>query len=502
MAGIGVRLNRIYNKRTIFTTLVGAGYSTVITVLPMFVVIGAILLMDVLLGTSKLGYASRELYSMTVLYSFIFALITASPFNAVLSRYLSDVIYNETYDDILPCYSVGLLLNILFSGLFAVPFCCYEYLKGGVNLAFVFLGYCSYIIVVIVFYSMMYLAICKAFTKIAWFFLIGMIVTVLSSLVFVYLFQMETTFSMLLSLVIGFSVIASLEWALLKSYFRSSSKRYKPVFEFMAKYWKLIFANFFCMLGLYIHNFVFWTTDLQMVVADTFVSAPAYDMASCLAMITNISASVLFISRVEMYFNERYHGYSEAVIGGRGMDIENAKKRMFYQLSNELLHLVRVQFVISIILFFLFMLFLPQLGFEGLVLQIYPCLAVGYFIWFVLSAAIIFEYYFNDLNGALLSSAGMVVCTLGASILSSHLQPVWYGLGLVFGALAGFTIAYARLRLIEKNLDVHIFCNGNIMKKGSGSCPSNKVFDRYAMLEESERKTKRKRKKRGEQLCQ
>ncbi len=93
MAGIGVRLNRIYNKNTITTNVFGFGYSTVITVAPMFLVILAVMLMQYLLGFSKLGYASRELYASTVLYIFIFALLSASPFNAVLSKYMSDVIY-------------------------------------------------------------------------------------------------------------------------------------------------------------------------------------------------------------------------------------------------------------------------------------------------------------------------------------------------------------------------------------------------------------------------
>ena len=74
MAGIGVRLNRIFSKNTIVTSLIGFGYSAVITVAPMFLVIAAVMLMEVLLGVSKLGYASRELYSCTVLYIFIFAL--------------------------------------------------------------------------------------------------------------------------------------------------------------------------------------------------------------------------------------------------------------------------------------------------------------------------------------------------------------------------------------------------------------------------------------------
>ena len=115
MAGIGVRLNRIFEKRTLATNMVGFGYSAMVTIAPMIVVIGCLALMEYLLGFSKIGYTARELFSCTVLYIFIFSLLTASPFNAVLSRYMSDVIYEERYQDILPCYYVGLLLNIILS---------------------------------------------------------------------------------------------------------------------------------------------------------------------------------------------------------------------------------------------------------------------------------------------------------------------------------------------------------------------------------------------------
>ena len=84
MAGIGVRLTKIFDKNTITTNLVGFGYSAIITVAPMFVVILAVLIMQYLLGYSDIGYATRELFSCTILYIFIFALLTASPFNAVL----------------------------------------------------------------------------------------------------------------------------------------------------------------------------------------------------------------------------------------------------------------------------------------------------------------------------------------------------------------------------------------------------------------------------------
>ena len=99
MAGIGVRLNKIYEKNTITTDLYGAGYSVVVTIAPMLVVIGALIFMEWALEFSTLGFAARELFSCTILYIFIFALLTAAPFNSVLSRYMSDVIYEEKYED-------------------------------------------------------------------------------------------------------------------------------------------------------------------------------------------------------------------------------------------------------------------------------------------------------------------------------------------------------------------------------------------------------------------
>ena len=46
MAGIGVRLNRIFEKNTITTNLIGFSYSTVVTIAPMMVVILNLILME------------------------------------------------------------------------------------------------------------------------------------------------------------------------------------------------------------------------------------------------------------------------------------------------------------------------------------------------------------------------------------------------------------------------------------------------------------------------
>ncbi len=482
MAGIGVKLNKIYNKNTLTTNLAGMGYSTVITIAPMIMVIFAIVAMQLILEISKIGYAARELFACTVLYIFIFSLLTAAPFNSVLSRYMSDVIYNETYDDVLPCFYVGMMINVGFSCLFGIPFCIREYMVAQVSGAFVAAGYCGYVLLVLVFYEMLYLSICKDYNKISFFFFLGMVLTIGLSAVLVYGFHLEKTFSMLVSLDAGFLLIASLEIAVIRNYFRGNSGEYKKVLHYFKRYWKLIVTNFLYILGLFIHNFVFWSTELQMVVVDTFVSAPSYDLATCLAMFTNISSSVIFISRIEMHFHERYKVYSEAVIGGREIDIDLAKKRMFRQVSEELLNLARIQFIISSVLFFLCIILLPWFGFGGMVMKIYPCLAAGYFILFIMYSAIIFLYYFNDLTGSLLTALIFCLSTLGGSIAAVNLSEIWYGTGVFAGAFLGWCSAYYRLNWLEDHLDEHVFCRGSILETGHGKQPDSKVFDRYSLV--------------------
>lgn len=477
MAGIGVKLNRIYNKNTITTNIIGFFYSAVVTIAPVLVVIINLMLMQKVLKFNTIRYIDREIFSCTVLYIFIFSLLMTSPFNAVLSRYMSDVIFEERYEDVQPCHRVGLLINLCFACLFAIPFCFWEHLVGGVPIYYVFTGYCCFVSLVMVFYNMLYLSICKEYRLISFYFLVGMITSFLLSVFLRYVCNVSITYSMLLALTVGFFLTTVLEWAKIHQFFPDNSEEYKRVFEYFRKYWQLILINFLYTLGLFIHNFVFWGTDMAMHLVRTFVCNQPYDMATCLAMFTNISASVIFISRVEMYFHERYRAYADAVFGGRGIDIRNTRKRMFRQLGSELMTLVRLQFIVSVFIYLIFIIFLPRMGYAGMVMRIYPMVAAGYFVLFLMYSEIIFLYYFEDLSGALLTAISFCAGTFLASLVAVHLSPIFYGTGVWIGSVIGFVVAYRRLWWMERHLDEHMFCRGNIIRQAKGIKPSPKVFD-------------------------
>ncbi len=479
MAGIGVQLNRIFDKHTLTASLYGIGFSFVNTIAPMLVVIGCLFGMYRVLGFDQVGYLERETFSSSILYIFIFSLLTSSPFNSVLSKFQTDRIYEQYYEDIRPCVFVGTITNLTLSSLIAIPFYIYEVVIGQVAIYYVFTTYMAYLGLTLTFSSMVYNSILKQYKKVSLYFLSSMVVTFLLSLIFRFLLKFSITYSMLLALSIGFLLIASLEIGNVMRYFPANSRKYGDVLHYYKVYWRLIVSNFLYTLGLFIHNFVFWTHPTHLVVRDTYVCNQSYDMATCLAMFTNISASVLFISRVEMHFHDRYKDYTQAVIGGKLDSIEKTKKRMFRGLSSQLLSLTHIQFIVSVVVYLIAIVILPIIGFSGMIMEIYPQLAVGYFIAFLMYSELLFLYYFDDLKGAVINGVIFACVTLAGSLLATQLSAIWYGAGFTAGAFCSFTFSYFRLRWIEKNLDSHVFCRGTVLKQVYEEMPRADVYNVY-----------------------
>ena len=447
MAGIGIKLNRIFKRHTLVHTLYGSGYSMLTTVTPMLVVIGTMLLMYIFLEFNSVRYYDRELFSCTILYIFIFSLLAASPFNSVLSKYVGDRIFEERHQDILPCIYVGMALNIGLAALIGIPFHIWAYFVGEIPLYWVFTAFCGFMGLSLCFYQMLYLSIVKAYKTISMFFTLGMLVCFLLSLIFRFLIGMSITYSMLLSMTIGFFLIACLEFGYAKTYFHRNSHHYREVLSYFRIYWKLIFTNFLYILGLFIHNFVFWTKeDMRMVLADTYVCNQPYDMASCIAMFTNLSASIIFIAYVEMNFHKRYQEYTEAVLGGRLKDVIKAKKRMFRLMGEQLMRVTQLQYIISVVLFLLY-------------------------------TIILFLQYFNDLTGSMLTSLIFAAVTCIVSIFAKGFPDYWYGIGVFVGSIVAWSFAYARMRWLERHLDAHIFCRGTLLEKKNNPMPDPKVYD-------------------------
>ena len=197
MASLGNSIKHSFEKKTISSTALGVLMSTFTTVAPMFFIIGGILFLYRILDYSSVIYSQRVLFSCSILYIFIFSLLCTAPFNSVISRYITDRIFEEKYDAILPCFYGGLFLNLTVCCLLGIPFYIYAHFVGKISLLYVFICFMAFIALSLTFYSMLYLSITKDYGKISLFFAIGVVTMVLSSLLFVKVLHLSVTVGML-----------------------------------------------------------------------------------------------------------------------------------------------------------------------------------------------------------------------------------------------------------------------------------------------------------------
>lgn len=462
MAGIGFELKRIFKKEGLGSMLAGAVYSTIVVIGPTLMVMVTLLILYGTMGYLNVPYSGRELLSSTILYIFVFALIITAPINAVMSRYIADKFYEDKYEDILPSYFMGLCICIVIGAITGGIFSYRLVTVGDLNIIFVTVGYLMFMALITVFFSLTYLSATKDYKIIAADFLIGMVITFLSAQLFRIGLGFPVPFSILLGMLIGLGVIGTLQMAYIRHYFVISNKNYTECLSYFKKFKRLFFGTLLYTLGIYVHNFVFWTIAEHLVIAKSFVTYQAYDMAACLGMFTNISVMVIFTVMAETNFHDVYQKYIEAVIGDTLENIEINKKKMFRLLVQQIGYVVRIQAVISIVIFMLAIVFLPDYGFTGLEMTIYPSLAAAFFGIFIMYCNIIYLYYFNDNTGTFVTGLLFFIGVLVGSLVTKNLAPQFYGLGAFAGAIIGWTYSFFRIRYLEKNFDYHILCNSKI----------------------------------------
>lgn len=477
MAGIGFELKKIFKEESIFRLVSGASYSTIVTVGPTIVVIATIISLYSILGLLSVSYYERELLSSTILYGFIFSLLVTVPFSGVMSRYIADKIYEEKYDDILPSFYTGIFLNVVLGSILGIPFILRIIFVGGVDPIFAFVSYAFYMSIIITFYSMIYLSATKEYKMIATFYLVGMGSAFVLAILFNY-FGLSIIKSILYAITIGFLMIAIFEFSYMKKYFNENSGDYFDCLSYFKDQKNILLSNQFYILGLYVHNFVFWTHPSHIVIAKSYVSMQSYDMASALAMFTNISTIIIFTVMAETKFHTKYQAYNEAVIGKTWRDISTNKNSMFKLLKQQMSYILSIQFIITGIIFLLGIIIFPRLGFSGSIITIYPSLVAASLVIFLMYCNIIYMFYFDDDIGAMSTSIVFFIAMLIGSILSLGVREKFYGIGAFTGAFIGWTFSFFRIKYIERNFDEHIFCDVEIVEQRISKKPSNVIYRR------------------------
>lgn len=481
MAGIGFELKKIFQREGILSTIMGGAYATLVTIGPTLMVIVALNLMYILVPYADVEYRDKELLSATILYVFIFSLLMTAPINIILTRYSADMVFEERYDMLSYIIEYGGFAVAIGVVALGVPFGIRMYTVGGFTLTYIVMSYIFFAGLCFTFYLMTYVTLLKEYRQISIIFVTGLSIGIISAILVNLYWGISPTKSILFGLMLGFNLTASFLFVIIRKTFPKQKGNHRELWQYTRKNYKLILANFLYVLGLYIHNFVFWAkSDYRIVVQKVFVCAPIYDEATYLAMLSCISFLVIFVVNVETKFHSAYQNYCQSVIGAGGEDIDKCKMNMIRVLREELMHIIQIQFVVIIIVFLVAMIVIPRMGMDGGVLSIFPVLSAGYFFIYLVQGMMIFLFYLDDETGALITGAVFALGILIGSLISVNWSASYCGMGVVIGGALGFTFVYFRLRYILIHLDEHIFCRGSIIPRviTSREHPNEEIYTR------------------------
>lgn len=458
MAGIGFELRKIFSKTTITSRIRGIVFATMTTIGPTIIFLVMLLSINLILDTLGVLETEQIFFSSATLYVFLFSIIVSGTTGTTITRFISDRIH-ENEEEYIPSAMFGTSIFVsLLSSAFGLIIVVLLYLDGVTDLVMLASLYTLTLVISITYNLMFFISALKEYLKITGSFLLGVILGGLSFYALYQLTQINILVIILISMIVVFSVINVMLIYLVLTFFHHSNHDYFAFLSYYKKHPYLFLSGFFYIVTLYVPNILYWFFSDIAIQVSIFKVAPSYDMALFLAILVNLSTPVIFVVKVETRFFEKYQKYVGSLINGTYGIIEKYRKIMLNTMDIELFYIYEVQLIITIILTCVGILFLPMLGFGGMVLNYFLMLSIGVYCTYLMYFTVIFLYYFDDQYGSFITTLTFFVTTLLASLAALKLGVSFYPMSLFVGGIISWIVGFYRLRTFMKTINARLYC--------------------------------------------
>ncbi len=451
MAGIGFELRKILKKNTLFSYLEAYGLAAVIGSGPWALSIIALLL----IGIVSIGriFPTDLIIQFLVMVTYLMAasLILSGFFQLMLTRFISDLIFQQRANDIVPNL-VGCMLvmsSLTFTAGFGISLI--TELEQSIEITMISgLVVLSNLWIIIVFLSGM-----KQYYKIIFTLAAGYTIMVGGSLLF-------PTNGLLGLLQIFVGSQALITFTLLIFVFREFKFQRLVMFEFLDRkkaFYSLAFCGLFYNLGVWVDKFVFWFyPDVSFNVISIFRASYIYDLPIFIAYLAIIPGMAVFLLHMETDFAESNEKFYDAVRTGSSLDdIYLYKDKMVMDARNSLYQIFKVQGITLALLLLWSERILQLLGIDLAYLHLLYVDLVGVSLQVLLMALLNVLFYLDKRYISLFLITLMMALNFGLSWLSVQLGPQFYGYGFAIAMLVSTLIGIAFLNRKFARLEYETF---------------------------------------------
>jgi len=453
MAGIGFLLKKLLREDRYVSDIKANLYSMVVSSGPWLFAILCIAGLSIF-SSPVLSGKDLYIFRVFVIYVYAFSLIVTSVFQLVLTRFISDRIYQRDYSSLLPnfvgamflsgivCFSVSSLF-MAFTGL--------DFFKKAIFVIF----FCavSFQWIIMVFLSSM-----RDYARTTSNFFIGYLLSFVAA---IGLGSYLGINGYLIGFTLGQSVVVIL---LTERIIREFPFGKDNIFEFtryFRKYQYLAWSAFLYTLGLWIDKIIVLYSPLGRTIEGSFRIHFPYDTASFLAILTIIPAMSIFFLQSETDFYEGLLRYIDVIIKkGTYKDIEHQRARLSELLKEKVLYIIKIQSLVTLLVFLFSYSIIRYLGFEpGIVGPIFMIMIIGSFFQALFIILIVLFWYLELLTESVLCISTFAILNAVLNIILVNFTGAILGTGYLISTVISFVLALVILMIKLKDLNYIVFMN-------------------------------------------
>ncbi len=451
MAGIGFLLRNLIKEDRYTSDMKANLYTLIISSGPWVMAVTSLAALSVFAHHAT---ASREMivFRVIVIYAYAFSLILSSIFQLILTRFISDKLYQREYDSLLPNFlgvmTLSGLLNLIASTLY-MAFTPLPFIVKALSVVlFCTIGF-QWIV-------MVFLSTIRDYVKVTLIFFIGFVTSFVLSLAMGE--QMKLT-GYLMGFTIGQVLTLIFLFQRISEEFPMGTDMPFEFLRYMKKYPVLVWAAFLYNAGFWSDKIIIWYSPCGYDIGGSFRGQVPYDSASFLAALTIIPSLALFFLQVETDFFEGLRRYINTILNkGTYRDVERESENLLSLLKLELFAIFKLQILITLIVFLLAPNILKFLGYvpEELTATFMVCL-VGFLFQVLFLTMIVLFWYLELLRESLVCIITFVISNVVINIVLVNFTSVLIGTGFMISACMSFIVAYLLLMGKLKDLNYRTF---------------------------------------------
>jgi uncharacterized membrane protein len=398
MAGIGFELKKMFGKDDTLTKRVKAyTYSTFVSAGPWIITILVLNLFSIISNTFFNDLVEKNLFMGSIVYSFIFSQIITTPWQMLITRYISDELYIKRYNNIKTSFiglsKIVIVLSFLTGYLY--------YFNKDIPPYYKYISISLLVITSLTWIIMVFLSSIKNYKSISNAFILGGSIAIILEIIFlkypIDFIVFKSSTNMLLSYTIGmFFTYMGLVYSFFNTFTEKLGKQFDFI-RYLSKFPSIFFIGLFYILGLWADDILIWFSFLGINIKNIFRFSPLYDTAIFWAYFITIPSYVLFVIKMEVNFYDKYKRYFSLIShNGNLDDIEFARQDMKATLYKEIRHLFEIQTIITITAVVLVNRVVATFNLPLLLVQIFKISALGslcnVFILIIILIMLYFEY--------------------------------------------------------------------------------------------------------------